>query len=415
MRAAEDLFLSQLSCHARGLAGEFLQVPFPIDCRTHWISGRSAFEVCCFYPHGRSKSFTVHYRLLEPRTQFDRTLLQQAYSDFRAHYDLDLLKDVGCKMAISNFAADRMLHELRDQALEFHQRNNSYNIRFFDFRDLEAEECFYFGRVNPPECLNLPRPRPTRGEEFAEYTVTREFPTEIYEQPAPSRELVAQARQRVEQQIYDILIGREDPAFFRDRTRRLMRVEEERTLREERDRRNCTAREQQLNMLQTFNDSYHELLQGVPEHVRRLYWEGAFDPASGLDRTATHIRNRARRGDRYLRDYEHQYIHPEQDSKQNKEAEERGEKLLKENLTTAQLRRYKKHKSFIVQGGTTGNLYEIKYGTQMNVFKLDADGKSAGGICFVPLGNLVPGDVMLSQKIGLELHEEEVLAVANPF
>jgi hypothetical protein len=37
------------------------------------------------------------------------------------------------------------------------------------------------------------------------------------------------------------------------------------------------------------------------------------------------------------------------------------------------------------------------------------------GWCFVPRGQLVPGDVMLAQKIALETNETAALAVANRF
>ena len=37
------------------------------------------------------------------------------------------------------------------------------------------------------------------------------------------------------------------------------------------------------------------------------------------------------------------------------------------------------------------------------------------GWCFVPEGNLVPGDVMLAQKIALETDERGALAVARQF
>ena len=37
------------------------------------------------------------------------------------------------------------------------------------------------------------------------------------------------------------------------------------------------------------------------------------------------------------------------------------------------------------------------------------------GWCFVPLGYLVPGDVMLAQKIALETDEVAAVSVANRF
>jgi hypothetical protein len=37
------------------------------------------------------------------------------------------------------------------------------------------------------------------------------------------------------------------------------------------------------------------------------------------------------------------------------------------------------------------------------------------GWCFVPAGNLVPGDIMLAQKIALETNESGALSVARKF
>jgi hypothetical protein len=98
-----------------------------------------------------------------------------------------------------------------------------------------------------------------------------------------------------------------------------------------------------------------------------------------------------------------------------KKAEERGEKLLLENLTKEQKKDYKKNKYFIVKGGDTGKSYKIKKGHHSNVYELDKEGNQLVGWCFIPAGSLCSGDVMLSQKIGLELHEKEALKVANPF
>jgi hypothetical protein len=50
----------------------------------------------------------------------------------------------------------------------------------------------------------------------------------------------------------------------------------------------------------------------------------------------------------------------------------------------------------------------------MNVQELDAQGRLVGTWCFFPVGGLVPGDILLAQKLALELFEPEALAVANP-
>ena len=46
---------------------------------------------------------------------------------------------------------------------------------------------------------------------------------------------------------------------------------------------------------------------------------------------------------------------------------------------------------------------------------MDEAGDPKMGWCFVPKGYLVPGDVMLAQKIALETDELNALAVANRF
>ena len=70
---------------------------------------------------------------------------------------------------------------------------------------------------------------------------------------------------------------------------------------------------------------------------------------------------------------------------------------------------------FEVIGCDTGKRYRILYGTAANVHELDDDGRPLIGCCFVPIGYLVPGDVMLAQKIALETNERAALAVANRF
>jgi len=94
-------------------------------------------------------------------------------------------------------------------------------------------------------------------------------------------------------------------------------------------------------------------------------------------------------------------------------AEERGIRLLMENLSPAQLEQYRQHQWFDVIGGKTGRRYRIRYGRSMNIDQLDRKGRRVCGWCFFPEGRLVPGDVMLAQKLALELFECEALEVAN--
>jgi hypothetical protein len=55
----------------------------------------------------------------------------------------------------------------------------------------------------------------------------------------------------------------------------------------------------------------------------------------------------------------------------------------------------------------------VQYGSVANVQEIDFEGQSGGVLCFAPEGYLVPGDVMLAQKIALETDELAALAVAN--
>jgi hypothetical protein len=70
---------------------------------------------------------------------------------------------------------------------------------------------------------------------------------------------------------------------------------------------------------------------------------------------------------------------------------------------------------FEVIGCDSGRRYRIYYGTTTNVHEIDAAGCPRVGWCFVPVGHLVAGDIMLAQKIALETNECGALAVANSF
>jgi hypothetical protein len=94
------------------------------------------------------------------------------------------------------------------------------------------------------------------------------------------------------------------------------------------------------------------------------------------------------------------------------ESNARGLALLKNWLSPAQLQSYEKHQYFDVTGSDSGLSYRIHHGKQANIEQLDSTGKAVCAWCFVPEGDLVPGDVMLAQKIGLENNERAALAVA---
>jgi hypothetical protein len=97
------------------------------------------------------------------------------------------------------------------------------------------------------------------------------------------------------------------------------------------------------------------------------------------------------------------------------EEEARGLRLLQENLSPAQQEQHGRFGYFDVVGGSTGKRYRIKYGFQLNVALLDNRGRTKAVLCFAPEGNLPSGDVMLAQKLALELFETDALKIANKF
>jgi hypothetical protein len=88
-------------------------------------------------------------------------------------------------------------------------------------------------------------------------------------------------------------------------------------------------------------------------------------------------------------------------------------RLLTINLSAAQREQYKAHRYFEVIGGDTGRLYRIWYDYQINVEQVDEVGRGSHWLCFAPEGRLPIGDVMLAQKIALEVFESEALKIAN--
>ena len=62
-----------------------------------------------------------------------------------------------------------------------------------------------------------------------------------------------------------------------------------------------------------------------------------------------------------------------------------------------------------------GSGTESGAGRPPHVNELDEYGRLGTGRCFVPLGGLAQGDVMLAQKIALETDENRALSIANSF
>jgi hypothetical protein len=93
----------------------------------------------------------------------------------------------------------------------------------------------------------------------------------------------------------------------------------------------------------------------------------------------------------------------------------RGITLVREWLSPQQRQQLECFNHFEVIGCDSGKSYRIQHGVCQNVLELDGDGRPRMGWCFIPEGNLVPGDVMLAQKIALETDERGALAVAKQF
>jgi hypothetical protein len=96
-------------------------------------------------------------------------------------------------------------------------------------------------------------------------------------------------------------------------------------------------------------------------------------------------------------------------------AEARGMRLLREWLSEKQRRQLDAEGYFDVVGEASRKRYRVRYGTGANIDELDRHGRPEIGWCFIPVGHLVAGDVMLAQKIALETNELAALAVAKSF
>jgi hypothetical protein len=94
-------------------------------------------------------------------------------------------------------------------------------------------------------------------------------------------------------------------------------------------------------------------------------------------------------------------------------ARARAHRLLEENLSQAQREQFEERGYFVVTGGETGKCYRIRRGYQMNVEEIDKNGRRRHLLCFMPEGHLAEGDVMLAQKMALELFESPTLNIAN--
>ena len=88
-------------------------------------------------------------------------------------------------------------------------------------------------------------------------------------------------------------------------------------------------------------------------------------------------------------------------------------RLLLQNLSPKQRAQYARWNYFDVIGCDTGSRYRIRRGHVLNVELLDKKARRRAVLCFVPVGQLPMGDVMLAQKLALESFEGQALRVAH--
>ena len=89
--------------------------------------------------------------------------------------------------------------------------------------------------------------------------------------------------------------------------------------------------------------------------------------------------------------------------------------LLRKWLSPSQREQFGRKSYFEVVGSDSGRRYRIHAGASVNVCEIDEKGGLQEGLCFMPIGALPIGDVMLAQKIALETCEREVRTVARRF
>jgi len=97
-------------------------------------------------------------------------------------------------------------------------------------------------------------------------------------------------------------------------------------------------------------------------------------------------------------------------------SEARGLRLMRGWLSPHQREQFDHSGYFEVFGCHSGKRYRIYFGiVPPNVYEIDHAGRLKVGLCFMPLGRLAAGDVIVAQKIALETDEHSALKVANRF
>lgn len=78
---------------------------------------------------------------------------------------------------------------------------------------------------------------------------------------------------------------------------------------------------------------------------------------------------------------------------------------MREWLSPEQRAQLNAKRYFDVISCDSGKRYRIYYGAPTNVHEIGDDDLPSVGWCFMPVGSLVVGDVMLAQKIALETYD----------
>lgn len=98
--------------------------------------------------------------------------------------------------------------------------------------------------------------------------------------------------------------------------------------------------------------------------------------------------------------------------RRRKEAEERAESILTDNLNREQKEAYAARKIIPITTAK-GRMYVIKKGRAGNVYRIDESGKEIEKFCIHPVEQCPDEDVMLAQLLWLRWCENEFLRVAN--
>lgn len=351
-------------------------------------------------------------------------MIEHAYNNALRQRDETLFAQVW--RTSENTAQLNPCHELLMEDLRRYYAEEARYEPYFSLRRLEEQEAHYARQFNlsiPTDGVELLEwangPRRTHRYDIEDLArpdtiVHTQASLNLYPNEEVATEVIERRAVTVRRAIAAIMAGQEDPRFFTNRVERYLALchlerpavnfRVERLLERwwPRPRRNTgvgytqTATEVRARaaasaaMLQRLDDTTTRLW-GAELHraLRNNLMFGTWDVA-GRDERLTDAERAA--------------------------AEDRGMKLLLENLTREQREQYARTQSFYVIGGVTGRTYEITRGRSQNVWHVDPETKQKmQGYCFLPAGNLCIGDTMLTQKIALELEENKALKVAIKF